>query len=497
MNELKSKGNHKILKNIANDMSPLKVLLACALPLLAAASGGWEYEAVYNIDESADTYSLNMANAADPTMTLCFYKTTTADQAGIEAVESYCHADEASPTDVNAYQAPVTIASGTTYKVNMDTNTWLSVFNFKFPENAKFAMFLQHLPSEFYFTGGTEMEILKDGDSHDVVAAFTPTVAAEDKSSSDGWRDTMLGCLAVWAVTLSGLVLIINMSLWEMLKSYALMFSSGTLMSTAFCLVLYESTHLITDQSSTESIASGRWAAMIMVGFLSSPIFRIILQLIFPEFMDTHSHGNEQNTTSMDVVATEEDPEGDVEIVKVGESDVSKTTVEDKETEFVILFSMIMGDFFHNFSDGIFIGAAFNCDASFAWKMVGITAAHEVPQELGDFAILTGKLGYSTPVAILYNVVSGLSVMLGGIVIMAADVGSKDTGMLLAYGAGNYLYVACVHLFTEVKEVKEMALRLLWFCIGAVAIGLILLDHEHCSVSTGGGDAHAEHAHRL
>ena len=53
------------MKNIANDMSPLKVVLACALPLLAAASGGWEYEAVYNIDEYTDTYSLNMANNAD------------------------------------------------------------------------------------------------------------------------------------------------------------------------------------------------------------------------------------------------------------------------------------------------------------------------------------------------------------------------------------------------------------------------------------------------
>ena len=110
--------------------------------------------------------------------------------------------------------------------------------------------------------------------------------------------------------------------------------------------------------------------------------------------MDNHSHV-EEISTSMDVVATDEDPEGDVEIVKVGDTaTVTKQIVSDK-AEFVILFSMIMGDFF--FSDGIFIGAAFNCDASFAWKMVGITAAHEVPQELGDFAILTGKLGYSVP----------------------------------------------------------------------------------------------------
>ena len=380
----------------------------------------------------------------------------------------------------------------------MTASQWESQFHFRFATAEHFAFFAEHGPSEYNtYSEGGEMEILFNNAGSAVAPEFVNSAAvASSDASDDAWRDTMLGCLAVWAITLSGLVLIINMSLWETLKSYALMFSSGTLMSTAFCLVLFESTHLIMEQSSTESLAAGRWAAMILIGFLSSPVFRVIMQMTVPDFMDNHSHV-EENSTSMDVVATDEDPEGDVEIVKVGDTAaVTKQIVSDKETEFVILFSMIMGDFFHNFSDGIFIGAAFNCDASFAWKMVGITAAHEVPQELGDFAILTGKLGYSVPVALLYNVISGLSVMLGGIVIMAADVGSKDTGMLLAYGAGNYIYVACVHLFAEVKDVKEMAMRLLWFCIGAVAIGLILLDHEHCSVaSADGSGGHAGHHH--
>lgn len=153
-----------------------------------------------------------------------------------------------------------------------------------------------------------------------------------------------------------------------------------------------------------------------------------------------------------------------------------------------------MGDFFHNFADGIFIGSAFQCDASFAWTMVGITVAHELPQEIGDFSILTGRLGYTVLMALLYNVLSGLSVMLGGITVCAQNLENKDVGMLLAYGAGNYLYVACVHLFEETKDVQEMILRLLWFCIGTISIGLILLDHEHCSVDSGeGGGGHHHH----
>merc|ERR1712178_439076 len=130
----------------------------------------------------------------------------------------------------------------------------------------------------------------------------------------------------------------------------------------------------------------------------------------------------------------------------------------------------------------------------FAWKLVGITVAHELPQELGDFAILTGRLGFSTPIALLYNVLSGLSVMLGGIVICAQSLDDKEVGMLLAYGAGNYLYVATVHLFEESKDALDMILKLLWFCVGCISIGLILLDHEHCSTSGdaegGGSDGH-------
>ena len=164
------------------------------------------------------------------------------------------------------------------------------------------------------------------------------------------------------------------------------------------------------------------------------------------------------------------------------------------------LMSLIAGDFFHNFTDGIFIGAAFQCNTTLAWQIVGVTVAHEVPQELADFAVLTNSFGFSVPTALAYNVISGASVMLGGIVIMLADVPNLDTGMLLAYGAGNYIYCATVHMFSMgSKNILHDAKRLLAFAVGAIAIGLILLDHEHCEASAdaGGGDAHAHHHRRL
>ena len=80
---------------------------------------------------------------------------------------------------------------------------------------------------------------------------------------------------------------------------------------------------------------------------------------------------------------------------------------------------------------------------------------------------------------------------------MAADPSSLAQGMLLAYGAGNYIYVATMHLFEDIEshDIPKQCYKLLTFCIGVVAIGLILLDHEHCEVSTTTSGGHAGHGH--
>ena len=490
---------------------PAALALACTTVPTAYASGddhAWEYEAAFDIQESADTYSLNMANNADATMKFCFHLTDTHDAHGVHEVEDNCHADEASPTNVTANAPAITIVSGTTYQVIMDPDSWLSVFNVKFPANGAYAFFAEHMPSEFHFTGGTEMELLKDGDSHDVTAAWASTDVAP-ASRKTPWGNTMLGCLFVWVVTLSGLVLIINTKVWELVKPYALMFASGTLLSTAFALVLYESTHLI-PIGNNEGLAAGRWTAMILCGFITSPVIAIVLKFFLPQLENDDEfsepvkpgntmigEGNAQKALDSAEMGRAIDNCCDHEhsMVEGCEKSITNSNVRAR-----FLMSLIAGDFFHNFTDGIFIGAAFQCNTTLAWQIVGVTVAHEVPQELADFAVLTNSLGFSVPTALAYNVISGASVMLGGIVIMLADVSNLDTGMLLAYGAGNYIYCATVHMFsTGSKNILHDAKRLLAFAVGAIAIGLILLDHEHCEASAdaGGGDAHAHHHRRL
>ena len=433
---------------------------------------------------------------------ICF-KDVDANTAGaIDNAEPSCDPDDSNFIDIKNAEAAKSVQNGQIYRVVMTPNEWLSKFYIKFPQARKYAFFAEHLPGEYndYSTGG-EMELLQNSTDADVVPTYIREAAAtpsSSKSSANIWSDTMLGCLAVWVVTLSGLILVVHSTIWENVKAYGLMFASGTLVSTALCLVLFEATHLISTGYSEESAAAGSWAAMVMIGFLTSPIIRVVMQLLMPEYELAPTE-----ESSAVAVAASDNVEGDVELSQGDEFEQKVNQVveksKDDDAEFSILFSMVLGDFFHNFADGIFIGAAFQCDEKFAWKMVGITVAHELPQELGDFSILTGRLGYSIPMALLYNVLTGLSVMLGGIVVCAQNLDDKDVGMLLAYGAGNYLYVATVHLFEESKDMRSMILRLFWFCVGCVAIGLVLLDHEHCSVGAstegGGGGGHQHHRH--
>jgi len=63
-------------------------------------------------------------------------------------------------------------------------------------------------------------------------------------------------------------------------------------------------------------------------------------------------------------------------------------------------------------------------------------------------------------------------------------VSNGDIGLLLAFGGGTYLYIAFVECMPKLQDAKVSGLvRLVgvfMFILGAIAIGLVLLDHEHC-----------------
>eukprot|EP00978_Attheya_sp_CCMP212_P020579 scaffold59092_cov50-Attheya_sp.AAC.4 len=147
--------------------------------------------------------------------------------------------------------------------------------------------------------------------------------------------------------------------------------------------------------------------------------------------------------------------------------------------------SILLGDSFHNFADGIFIGAAFQlCGRDVAISIMLATLYHEIAQELADFFLLTRHANLQAHWALLFNFVSGLSATLGGLIILAFSLTNQAIGVILGVAGGVYIHVAaseCVpRIELAVRDTKDRLMSLGWFCVGAVPIGLVLLNHQHC-----------------
>jgi zinc transporter ZupT len=158
--------------------------------------------------------------------------------------------------------------------------------------------------------------------------------------------------------------------------------------------------------------------------------------------------------------------------------------------------SILLGDAFHNFCDGLFIGNAFLlCSREVAYTIVATTIYHEFAQELADFALLVHHCGLGRVRALLLNFVSGLSVLIGALIILASDLSDQATGSILAISAGVYIYIAASECIPRIqakrKTIKDTLIFVLCFATGAVPIGLVLLNHGHCEA----GHDHEEEDH--
>ncbi|XP_051879675.1 zinc transporter ZIP6-like isoform X2 [Pristis pectinata] len=114
-----------------------------------------------------------------------------------------------------------------------------------------------------------------------------------------------------------------------------------------------------------------------------------------------------------------------------------------------LAWMVIMGDGLHNFSDGLAIGAAFTGGLSSGLSTSVAVFCHELPHELGDFAVLL-KAGMTIKQAILYNVLSALLGYLGMITGTAIGHYAENVSTwIFAITAGLFLYVALVDMVPE------------------------------------------------
>jgi len=136
---------------------------------------------------------------------------------------------------------------------------------------------------------------------------------------------------------------------------------------------------------------------------------------------------------------------------------------------------VIIGDTVHNLIDGMAIGAAFLVDPAVGLVTTVAIAAHEIPQEIGDFGLLLSK-GMSKRKVLLVNVASSLVTVLGASLVYGLAGGLHETeSILLAITAGFFIYIAASDIIPTIHAEprrKWANIQTLVLLFGIVVVGV-------------------------
>ncbi len=240
--------------------------------------------------------------------------------------------------------------------------------------------------------------------------------------------------ISVVIVSLVSLVGVFALSIKEeLLKKYIFIFISlavGALLGDAFIHLIPEAF----ENSSNPTIIS----VLIITG--------ILIFFILEKFLHWHHHGEDTDETSIH-------PAGKL---------------------------ILLSDGVHNFIDGIIIGVSFLVSIPVGIATTIAVILHEIPQEIGDFAVLLHS-GYTKKRALWLNFLSALFAILGTLLaFILGEAGEIFILWIIPIAAGGFIYVAVADLIPELhktKEVKHSALQIIAVITGILAmIALTLLE---------------------
>lgn len=134
---------------------------------------------------------------------------------------------------------------------------------------------------------------------------------------------------------------------------------------------------------------------------------------------------------------------------------------------------VIFSDAVHNFLDGIIIAASFMVSLPIGIATTIAVVLHEIPQEVGDFAVLLHS-GYTKKRALWLNFLSALSAIIGAAFFFALGAAAElSAAWLLPVAAGGFIYIAASDLIPELHKTKEADHSLVQ--LFAVALGVLAM----------------------
>lgn len=188
---------------------------------------------------------------------------------------------------------------------------------------------------------------------------------------------------------------------------------------------------------------------------------------------DDESEKVEEKVEEKSKVETEESEKEDSSD-EVENAEVNPDLAEEEAELSVAGWLNLAADFAHNFTDGLAIGASF-----LAGQNIGIITTltillHEVPHEIGDFAILV-QSGATKERAMMLQLVTALGAMMGTVVGLLLGGTFGAVSIILPFTAGGFIYIATVGVIPEILANENASISQNLKEIGAMLVGIGLM----------------------
>lgn len=152
---------------------------------------------------------------------------------------------------------------------------------------------------------------------------------------------------------------------------------------------------------------------------------------------------------------------------------------------------IIIGDTLHNALDGVAIAASFLISVPTGIVTTIAVAAHEIPQEIGDFGVLLSK-GLSKKRVLLANILSALATTVSAVLVFTlGDADKLPLGVLFGVSAGFLLYIALSDLIPTIHEKPSKKGKLdkqLLFLLAGIATVWVAVYISHGFIDPGHSD---------
>src|SRR4030095_9697207 len=139
---------------------------------------------------------------------------------------------------------------------------------------------------------------------------------------------------------------------------------------------------------------------------------------------------------------------------------------------------ILIGDGFHNVLDGVLIAAAFMTDIHLGVVTAIAVWAHEIPQEVGDLAILLHS-GMSRWRALTLNLLTSITSVIGGVAAyLAFGPGKQMVPYAIAIAASSFLYIAVADLIPGLHRRVDPGSGVRQFVFIVLGATLIYVSHS-------------------